>query len=147
ERAHSAEVDADTPHPVIDLLPEQKKVADFGATMRLGGKDVEVRPNTLTAKLFKGAKTARLRFRHRYEVNPDYVERLERGGMVFSGKAPGKPIMQILELPDHPYFIATQAHPEFTSRPLRPSPFFLGLMAAALGASAVGPFETEQAKV
>jgi len=144
ERAHSAEVDADTPHPVIDLLPEQKKVADFGATMRLGGKDVEVHPNTLAAKLFKGARTARLRFRHRYEVNPDYIERLEQGGMVFSGKVPGKPIMQILELPDHPYFIATQAHPEFTSRPLRPSPFFLGLMAAALGTSAVGPAEVNR---
>jgi len=120
-------------------LPEQKKVKDLGATMRLGGKDVEIRPGTLAAKMFGGAATARLRFRHRFEVNPEYVERLERGGMVFSGKAPGRPIMQILELPDHPYFVATQAHPEFTSRPLRPSPFFLGLVAAALGHEAVGP--------
>jgi len=97
--------------------------------------------------MFGGAATARLRFRHRFEVNPEYVERLERGGMVFSGKAPGQPIMQILELPDHPYFVATQAHPEFTSRPLRPSPFFLGLVAAALGRQSVGPAEPPKAKV
>ena len=139
--AHSTEVEAGTPHPVIDLLPEQKKVKDLGATMRLGGKDVEIRPGTLAAKMFGGAATAHLRFRHRFEVNPEYVERLERGGMVFSGKVPGRPIMQILELPDHPYFVATQAHSEFTSRPLRPSPFFLGLVAAALGHEAVGPAE------
>jgi len=145
--AHSTEVEAGTPHPVIDLLPEQKKVKDLGATMRLGGKDVEIRPGTLAAKMFGGAATARLRFRHRFEVNPEYVERLERGGMVFSGKAPGRPIMQILELPDHPYFVATQAHPEFTSRPLRPSPFFLGLVAAALGHEAVGPEEPSMAKI
>jgi len=144
--AHSTEVESDTPHPVIDLLPEQKKVKDLGATMRLGGKDVEIRPGTLAAKMFGGAATARLRFRHRFEVNPEYVERLERGGIVFSGKAPGQPIMQILELPDHPYFVATQAHPEFTSRPLRPSPFFLGLVAAALGRQAVGPAEPPKVK-
>jgi CTP synthase len=144
--AHSTEVESDTPHPVIDLLPEQKKVKNLGATMRLGGKDVEIRPGTLAAKMFGGAATARLRFRHRFEVNPEYVERLERGGIVFSGKAPGKPIMQILELLDHPYFVATQAHPEFTSRPLRPSPFFLGLVAAALGHEAVGPAEPPKVK-
>ena len=75
-----------------------------------------------------------MRFRHRYEVDPQYVERLEAGGLVFSGKAPDYPIMQILELPTsvHPYFIATQAHPEFQSRPLRPQPLFHGLVKAAL---------------
>jgi len=144
--AHSTEVQADTPHPVIDLLPEQKKVKDLGATMRLGGKDVEIRPGTLAARMFGGAARVRLRFRHRYEVNPECIERLEGGGMVFSGKAPGQPIMQIMELPDHPYFVATQAHPEFTSRPLRPSPFFVGLVAAALGHEAVGPAEPMESR-
>ncbi len=102
--------------------------------MRLGGRDVEVKPNTLAARLFNGAPEVRMRFRHRYEVDPQYIERLEAGGMVFSGKAPDYPIMQILELPTsvHPYFIATQAHPEFQSRPLRPQPLFLGLVKAAL---------------
>jgi CTP synthase len=137
--ANSTEIQPDTPHPVIDLLPEQREVRALGATMRLGGHDVEIIPGTLASRMFSGARSVRLRFRHRYEVNPDYIERLRKGGMVFSGKAPGRQIMQVLELPDHPYFVGTQSHPEFTSRPLRPSPFYLGLVAAALGRRAVGP--------
>ena len=144
--ANSTEIQADTPHPVIDLLPEQLKVTDLGGSMRLGGKDVEIVPGTLASRMFHGAKTVRLRFRHRYEVNPDYIERLQKGGLVFSGKAPGQPIMQILELPDHPYFVGTQSHPEFTSRPLSPSPFYLGLVAAALGRNAVGPVSPKERK-
>jgi CTP synthase len=136
--ANSTEIDEQTAHPVIDLLPEQYQVKELGGSMRLGGKDVEIIPGTLAARMFKNAPSVRLRFRHRYEVNPDYIERLTAGGLVFSGKAPGQPIMQILELPDHPYFVGTQSHPEFTSRPLKPSPFYLGLVAAALGRSAVG---------
>ncbi|NLE59256.1 MAG: CTP synthase, partial [Planctomycetes bacterium] len=132
--ANSTEIAPDTPHPVIDILPEQKQIEGLGGNMRLGGRDVEIKPNTLAARLFNGAPEVRLRFRHRYEVDPQYVERLEAGGMVFSGKAPDYPIMQILELPQnvHPYFIATQSHPEFHSRPLRPQPMFLGLVKAAL---------------
>jgi len=139
--ANSTELVADPPHPVICLLPEQYEIEGLGGTMRLGGRDVELVPGTLASRMFGGARRVRLRFRHRYEVNPDYIERLTAGGMVFSGKAPGQPIMQVLELPDHPFFVATQAHPEFTSRPLRPSPFFLGLVAAALGRRAVGPLK------
>jgi CTP synthase len=139
QNAGSTEIQPDTPHPVIDLLPEQYQVKELGGSMRLGGKDVEIIPGTLAARMFGGAARVRLRFRHRYEVNPDVIERLRKGGLVFSGKAPGQPIMQILELPDHPYFVGTQSHPEFTSRPLRPSPFYLGLVAAALGRNAVGP--------
>jgi CTP synthase len=101
--------------------------------MRLGGREVEIKPGTLAARLFDGARAARLRFRHRYEVDPRYIAQLEAAGLVFSGKAPNQPIMQILELPGHPFFVGTQAHPEMTSRPLRPSPFFVGLVAAALG--------------
>src|SRR4029079_2267287 len=83
---------------VIDILPEQKKIEGLGGNMRLGGKDVEVKPGTLASQLFDGAGRIRLRFRHRYEVDPKYVPTLEQHGMIFSGKAPGHPIMQILEL-------------------------------------------------
>jgi CTP synthase len=144
--ANSTEIGRNTPHPVIDLLPEQRGVKDLGGSMRLGGRDVEVIPGTLASRMFDGAASVRLRFRHRYEVNPEYIERLRAGGLVFSGKAPGQPIMQILELPDHPFFVGTQSHPEFTSRPLRPSPFYLGLVAAALGRSAVGPVTPQESR-
>ena len=102
--------------------------------MRLGGRDVQVKSGTLAAQIFNNAPEVRMRFRHRYEVDPAYIERLEAAGMVFSGKAPDYPIMQILELPRsvHPYFIGTQAHPEMQSRPTRPQPMFVGLVKAAL---------------
>jgi CTP synthase len=132
--ANSTEFDADCEHPVIDILPEQKKIEGLGGNMRLGGKDVDVTPGTRAAGLFDGAKRIRLRFRHRYEVDPRYIPALEEHGMVFSGRHPHQPIMQILELPKdiHPYFIGTQAHPELTSRPLRPQPMFMGLVKAAV---------------
>jgi CTP synthase len=131
--ANSTEIDPDTPHPVVDILPEQKQIEGLGGNMRLGGRDVQVRPGTLAAELFNGSPEVRLRFRHRYEVDPQYIDRLEAAGLVFSGKAPDYPIMQILELPRsvHPYFVGTQAHPEFQSRPLRPQPMFRGLVKAA----------------
>jgi CTP synthase len=136
-RANSTEIAPDTPDPVIDLLPEQKRIEGLGGSMRLGGQDVIVSPGTLAARLLDGAAQVRLRFRHRYEVAPDYIEKLEHAGMVFSGRAPRYRIMQILELPDHahPFFIGTQAHPELTSRPLRPSPFFVGFLEAAMRAN------------
>jgi len=132
--AGSTEFGADWPHPVIDILPEQKQIEGLGGNMRLGGRDVVLKAGSLASRLFNSAPEVRLRFRHRYEVDPKYVERLEAGGLFFSGKAPDYPIMQVLELPSsvHPYFIATQAHPELTSRPLRPDPFFLGLVRAAI---------------
>lgn len=132
--ANSSEFDPGCQHAVIDILPEQKKIEGLGGNMRLGGKDVEVKPGTLAARLFDDATQIRLRFRHRYEVDPRYVAQLEAAGLVFSGKHPAQPIMQIVELPTevHPYFIGTQAHPELTSRPLRPSPFFMGLVRAAM---------------
>ena len=100
--------------------------------MRLGGRDIELKPKTMAWRLFGKANSARMRFRHRYEVDPRYIERLEKAGMVFSGKAPEQPIMQILELPSHPYFFGTQAHPCLTSRPLNPQPMFAGLVAASM---------------
>ncbi|MHC4337020.1 MAG: CTP synthase [Planctomycetota bacterium] len=132
EKANSTEVEPDCAEAVIDVLPEQKKIEGLGGNMRLGGREIELSPQTLAWGLFGKADTVRMRFRHRYEVDPRYIERLEKGGLVFSGKAPNQPIMQILELPSHPYFISTQAHPCLTSRPLRPQPMFVGLVAAAM---------------
>ncbi|HKQ47176.1 MAG TPA: CTP synthase [Phycisphaerae bacterium] len=132
--ANSTEFDSESPEPVISILPEQKQIEGLGGNMRLGGQDVVLKPGSLAARLYNNAPEVRLRFRHRYEVDPRYIERLEAAGLVFSGKAPDFPIMQVLELrPEvHPYFIGTQAHPELTSRPLRPDPFFLGLVRAAI---------------
>jgi CTP synthase len=132
KNANSTEIASDNPHPVIDILPEQKKIEALGGNMRLGGQDIDIKSDTLAWKLFKKARSMRMRFRHRYEVSPDYIEKFEKAGLVFSGKAPNQPIMQILELPEHPYFIATQAHPCLTSRPLHPQPMFAGLVAAAM---------------
>jgi CTP synthase len=132
--AHSTEFDKNCKYAVIDILPEQKKIEGLGGNMRLGGRDVVLTPNTIAATLFNNAATVRLRFRHRYEVDPSYIDLLEKHGMVFSGKHPTQPLMQILELPTeiHPYFVGTQAHPELTSRPLRPQPMFMGLVKAAM---------------
>ncbi|MFH1371958.1 MAG: CTP synthase [Planctomycetota bacterium] len=130
--ANSTEIESDCKEAVIDYLPEQLKIEGLGGNMRLGGHDIELKPDTLAWQLFAKARTVRMRFRHRYEVAPRYIDTLEKTGLVFSGKAPNQPIMQILELPSHPYFIGTQAHPCLTSRPLRPQPLFVGLVAAAL---------------
>jgi CTP synthase len=132
--ANSSEFDPKSKSPVIDILPEQKKIEGLGGNMRLGGKDVEIKPATLAARLYDDARTVRLRFRHRYEVDPKYIPTLEQKGLVFSGKHPQQPIMQILELPQttHPFFLGTQAHPELTSRPLKPSPMFMGFIGAVM---------------
>jgi len=130
--ASSTEIDPDCHEPVIDILPEQKKIEGLGGNMRLGGRDIELKKQTLAWKLFGKADSVRMRFRHRYEVGPRYIEQLEAAGLVFSGKAPNQPIMQILEIPSHPYFCGTQAHPCLTSRPLKPQPMFVGLVAAAM---------------
>lgn len=133
EGANSTEFDPKCTHPVIDILPEQKKIEGLGGNMRLGGKDIELSAGSLASRLFDNARTIRLRFRHRYEVDPRYIDTLTAHGLVFSGRHPSQPIMQILELPTevHPFFLGTQAHPELTSRPLRPSPMFMGLIQAA----------------
>ncbi len=132
--ADSTELSPQTPHPVIDILPEQKKIEGLGGNMRLGGQDIDLTPGTLAAELFGGAKRIRMRFRHRYEVDPKYIDTLQNAGLIFSGRHPIHPIMQVLELPAsvHPYFVGTQAHPCLTSRPLHPQPMFVGLVAAAL---------------
>lgn len=131
--AHSTEFEPGCDSAVIDILPEQKKIEGLGGNMRLGGKDIELKPDTVISRLYNGATRIRLRFRHRYEVDPKYIPTLEQHGLIFSGKHPTQPIMQVLELPPevHPYFVGTQAHPELTSRPLRPSPLFMGFVKAA----------------
>jgi CTP synthase len=131
EKATTTEINPEAENAVIDILPEQKKIEGLGGNMRLGGRDIEIKKDTLTWKLFGKKTKVRMRFRHRYEVDPEYIETLESGGMVFSGKAPDQPIMQILEIPSHPFFMGTQAHPCLTSRPLQPTALFTGLVAAA----------------
>ncbi|PSQ31885.1 CTP synthase [Halobacteriales archaeon SW_10_68_16] len=130
EGAHSAELDEETPHPVIDLLPEQKELDDMGGTMRLGAHSTDIEPGTLAHDLYDETSCTE-RHRHRYEVNLKYIDDIEAAGMVFSGVSGNR--MEILELPEHPYFIGTQFHPEFRSRPTRASPPFVGLLETVLG--------------
>ena len=128
--ANSSEFDPKTPHPVVDLLPEQRGVKGMGATMRLGAHEIDVDSDSKTAKLY-GAATIFERHRHRYEINPAYIAKLEDAGLRYVGRSDGGRRMEVLELKGHPYFVASQFHPELRSRPLRPSPIHLGLVRAA----------------
>ena len=130
ENAHSSEL-ADTPYPVIDLLPEQREIDKLGGTMRLGEIEVEVVPNTTAHKLY-GKTRIYERHRHRYEVNPEYIDEITKHGLVFSGYSDNGRRMEILEYPKNNFFFATQFHPEFKSKPYDPSPPFVGLVRAAL---------------
>jgi CTP synthase len=131
EGANSTEMDPETPHPVIDLLPEQKSVEDLGGTMRLGAQAVELEAGTRAAEAY-GDGTIHERHRHRYEVNNHYRPRLVDGGLVVSGTYQEGRLVEIVELPDHPWFVASQFHPEFKSRPTRPAPLFREFVGAAL---------------
>ena len=130
EDANSTEF-VETKHPVIDLLPEQRNIDRLGGTMRLGAHKIMIKEGTLAHRIY-GTTEIYERHRHRYEVNPDYIEELEKAGMVFSGKDEEGRRMEILELPEHPFFIASQFHPEYKSRPLKPSPLHLALIKAAI---------------
>ncbi len=134
--ANSTEFDPDCTHPIIAELPEQKKIEGLGGTMRLGAQDVVLEPDSLAWWLFKPGEAGiiRQRFRHRWEVEPTYIEQFARAGLCYTGRHPKYKIMQVLELDrsTHPYFIAGQFHPELTSRPVRPHPMFMGLVAAAI---------------
>ncbi|MCK4970098.1 MAG: gamma-glutamyl-gamma-aminobutyrate hydrolase family protein, partial [Thermoplasmata archaeon] len=131
EEANSSEFNPRTPHPVIDLLPEQGTVKDMGGTMRLGSHLVLLDKNSKVAKLY-GSTEIYERHRHRYEVNPEYIERIEEAGLKFVGRAPDKIRMEVFELENHPYFVGCQFHPELKSRPNRPAPLFVGLVSAAI---------------
>jgi len=130
EGANSSEFSPKTPHPVVDLLPEQRSVKSMGATMRLGAHEILLDPSSKTAKMY-GATTIHERHRHRYEINPAYIEKLEAAGLRYVGRSDDGRRMEVLELRGHPYFVASQFHPELRSRPLRPSPIHLGLVRAA----------------
>jgi len=131
EGANSTEIDPATRHPVIDLMPEQIGVESKGATMRLGAHEVRIHPGTCAERLY-GRRRVWERHRHRYEVNPDHLPKLEEGGLVFSGRSLDGRRMEILELPSHYFFMATQFHGEFRSRPTNPSPPYYGLVKASL---------------
>lgn len=128
--ANSAEINPDTPFPVIDILPEQKEVTDMGGTMRLGQYPCTLNPESKSYELY-GASMIYERHRHRYEVNNDYRNDLLSGGMIFAGTSPDNHIVEMVEIPKHPWFVACQFHPEFKSRPNKPHPLFRGFVTAA----------------
>jgi CTP synthase len=129
--ANSTEFDPETPHPVIDLLPEQKEVTDLGGTMRLGADPVKIHADTRARDLY-GEAVVYERHRHRYEVNLFLRKRLEAAGLVVGGTSPDERLVEMIELDDHPFFVASQFHPEFKSRPERPAPLFRDFVGAAL---------------
>ncbi len=131
--ANSTEFDLETPYPVIDLLPEQKEIADMGGTMRLGADPVKLHDGTRIRSLY-GEQVVYERHRHRYEVNNHLRRRLESCGLVYSGTSPDDRLVEAIELPadQHPFFVASQYHPEFKSRPERPAPLFREFIGAAL---------------
>ena len=132
--ANSAEFDPATPHPVIDLLPEQKNVTDLGGSMRLGAQPCHIVPGTRAEQVY-GEPVVYERHRHRYEVNPAYHEILSGKGLVFSGLSPDGRLVEIVEIAGHPFFMAGQFHPELRSRPTRPHPLFRDFVGAALALS------------
>ena len=129
--AHSREFDGRTPHPVIDLMNEQHEVVEKGGTMRLGSYVAVLKAKSRVAEAY-GEQVVRERHRHRFEVNPVYRRRLEDAGLVCAGTSPDDRLVEFIELPDHPFWLGTQAHPEFKSRPDRPHPLFLELVGAAV---------------
>jgi len=131
EKANSTEFDPDTPNPVIDLLPEQKLVSAKGGNMRLGAHKILLEPDSRVARLY-GQQTIYERHRHRYEVNPEMISHISSGGLRFTGRSEDGRRMETAELDGHIYFIGSQFHPEFKSRPGRPSPLHLGLVRAAI---------------
>jgi CTP synthase len=129
--ANSTEFDIETEWPVIDLLPEQKEVSDLGGTMRLGADPIKLHPDTRARELY-GEAVVYERHRHRYEVSISLRKRLEAAGLVVSGTSPDERLVEVVELRDHPFFVASQFHPEFKSRPEAPAPLFRDFVAAAL---------------
>ena len=131
ERAHSTEFDASTPHPVIDLMDSQRDVTDLGGTMRLGAYVAQLAHGSQVAELY-GEEVISERHRHRYEFNPRYRSQFDESDFFISGESPDGRLVEFIELKNHPFWVATQAHPEFKSRPTRPAPLFLGFVKAAL---------------
>ena len=134
--ANSTEFDPETPFPVVDLLPEQKEVSDMGGTMRLGADPVKLHEGTRAREIFGGEAVIYKRHRHRYEVNNQLRRRLEDEGLVAGGTSPDERLVEMVELPDHPFYVASQFHPEFNSRPTRPEPLFREFVGAAANRAA-----------
>jgi CTP synthase len=130
--ANSTEINPRTPFPVIDIMPDQRDIADLGGTMRLGQYPCRLTPGTKVANAYGDVVEINERHRHRFEFNNNYRERLERAGMIISGLSPDSRLVEIIELRDHPYFVGTQFHPELKSRPNRPHPLFRDFIGATL---------------
>ncbi|MEK0318984.1 MAG: CTP synthase (glutamine hydrolyzing) [Nitrosopumilus sp.] len=130
ENGNSTEIDSETKYPIIDLLPEQKNVSDVGGTLRLGANEIKIKDNSLAFKIYNSNLISR-RHRHRFEFNKEYLDTFEKNGMMFSGESDGGKRMEILEIPDHKFFLGIQFHPEFTSRPGFPEEAFEAFMSAS----------------
>jgi CTP synthase len=144
EGANSTEFDIETPYPVIDLLPEQKEVADLGGTMRLGADPIKLHDGTRAREIY-GDAVIYERHRHRYEVNNLLRKRLQSAGLRVSGTSPDERLVEVIELDQHPFFVASQFHPEFKSRPERPAPLFRDFVTAALERAGVRDGDAEPA--
>ena len=129
--ANSSEFNGKTAYPVIDLMDEQRNITDKGGTMRLGSYPCKISSGSLAHRLYNSSNINE-RHRHRYEVNPEYKNKLEECGMKFSGLSPDGKLVEMIELSSHPYFIASQFHPELKSHPMNPHPLFVGLVKAAM---------------
>ena len=136
--ANSTEFDMETPYPVIDLLPEQRQIEERGGTMRLGADPVSLVPGTMVRALYGDVDSIQERHRHRYEVNPALRPQMEEKGLVTCGRSPDGRLVECIELTDHPFFVASQYHPEFKSRPTRPQPLFRAFVGAAAVRAGVG---------
>jgi CTP synthase len=134
EGAHSTEFDKNSPHPVICLLDEQKAITDKGGTMRLGAQPTRLEPGSIAATAYGSANISE-RHRHRYEFNNIYRQQFAANGMQFSGTSPDGSLVEVIELREHPWFVAVQYHPEFKSKPTNPQPLFAGFVAAAVNRS------------
>ena len=140
--ANSTEMADDSPHPVIDLMTDQQDVEDLGGTMRLGAYPCVLEPGSRAAEAY-GATEISERHRHRWEFNPAYRDRFEAAGMVFSGSSPDGKLAEVVELPNHPFFVASQFHPEFKSKPFDPHPLFEAFVRASGKRQAAKPVVPE----
>jgi CTP synthase len=129
--AHSSEIKEYTPHPVIDLMAEQKSITDMGGTMRLGSYPCELKENSLVREVY-GVDSIEERHRHRYEFNEAYREQFEDAGMIATGINPVSNLVEIIEIPEHPYFVASQFHPEYASTVIAPHPLFIAFVNACV---------------
>jgi CTP synthase len=128
--AHTTEIAEDCPHPVISMMEEQKNISNLGGTMRLGAYKCQLKPNSNSFKAYNTDKISE-RHRHRYEFNNDYLEAFEKAGMISAGKNPESGLVEVVEIPSHPWFVGAQFHPEYKSTVANPHPLFVAFVNAA----------------